>query len=275
MMNMNCEQIKEKLVDYLDGALDAASMESVQQHLETCAACRQEMEELKIIFTDMDKRPMEQPGPSLAEGFRRMLQSELNVQAAEGILGQSAPPARRGKTIGLPVRVLWQAAAALVILLGGIWIGTRIKSNPEGSTPDQMAALRKEVKEMKEVVMFSLLDDESPTERLKAVSYVEDISNPDSAVIHALVGTLNHDKNVNVRLAALYSLARFADNATVRDSLITSLPGQTEPLIQVVLINLLAEKREKRAIGPIRDILNHAKTMKEVKDAAQKGLKTI
>ena len=100
-------------------------------------------------------------------------------------------------------------------------------------------------------------------------------AHPDQKVIGALVNTLNHDKNVNVRLASLYSLARFADNPAVRDSLVSSLPGQTEPLIQVVLINILAEKKEHRAIAPIRDILSKEKDLKEVREAAEKGLKKI
>src|SRR5215475_8901979 len=98
------------------------------------------------------------------------------------------------------------------------------------------------------------------------------MASPDQKVIDALFNSLNNDKNVNVRLASLYSLARFADRPAVRDSLVTSLKIQTEPIIQVVLINLLAEKREPKAIAPIRDIMTNKKTLKEVKDAAQRSL---
>jgi hypothetical protein len=80
---------------------------------------------------------------------------------------------------------------------------------------------------------------------------------------------------VNVRLAALYSLATFADNRSVRDSLVLSLPKQTEPLIQVMLINLLAERRDNRAIGPIKEIISNKNTLPAVKDAAQRSLKTM
>jgi len=94
-------------------------------------------------------------------------------------------------------------------------------------------------------------------------------------VIEVLVGTLNHDKNVNVRLAALYSLASFADNRVVRDSLVASLPRQTEPLIQVMLINLLAAKKDSRAIGPIKEIISNRNTLPAVKEAAEQSLKTL
>lgn len=128
---------------------------------------------------------------------------------------------------------------------------------------------------MQETMMFNGLKDQSPSERIKAVGYAEDIVNPNEKVINALTNTLNHDKNVNVRLAALYSLAKFTDDRKVMDTLVTSLSNQTEPIIQIVLINILTEKKEVKAIGPIQDLIQNGKTLKEVKDIAQKGLKSI
>jgi len=147
--------------------------------------------------------------------------------------------------------------------------------SPNSNTPEQLVVMQKEIKEMKEVLMFSLIDNESASQRIKAVSYTEEMSNPDQKVINALVSTLNHDKNLNVRLAALYSLGSWADNQMVRDSLVASLPKQTEPLIQVMLINLLAEKKDSRIVAPVQDILSNKKTLPVVKDAAEKSLKTL
>jgi len=176
---------------------------------------------------------------------------------------------------------IWNVAAAVVLLIAGMGIGVLVSSrkvsntNTGPNTPEQLMAMQKEIKEMKEVLMFSLINDESASQRIKAVSYAEEMSNPDQKVIDALVSTLNHDKNVNVRLAALYSLGSWADSRMVRDSLVASLPKQNEPLIQVMLINLLAEKKDSRIVGPIQEILSNKKTLPVVKDAAEKSLKTL
>jgi hypothetical protein len=176
---------------------------------------------------------------------------------------------------------IWHVAAAVVLLIGGIGIGVLVASrkgsspNSNANTPEQLMAMQKEIKEMKEVLMFSMINDESASQRIKAVSYTEEMSNPDQKVIETLVSTLNHDKNVNVRLAALYSLGSWADNRMVRDSLVASLSKQTEPLIQVMLINLLAEKKDSRIVAPIQDIISNKKTLPAVKDAAEKSLKTL
>jgi hypothetical protein len=299
---MTCKEIQAVIVEYLDQALDAAMMEAVAAHLATCEECRQEAEELRELMQTMAGSEMLRPGPGLRENFQLMLQSELNMVVADKLLHEGDAEGgggRMGGTGGSGERMqgdgdggrgkgkviewsspVWKVAAAVILLFGGIGIGALISSrrvsNPNTpNTPEQLMAMQKEIKEMKEVLMFSLIDDESASQRIKAVSYAEEMSNPDQKVIGALVGTLNHDKNVNVRLAALYSLGSWADNRMVRDSLVASLSKQTEPLIQVMLINLLAEKKDSRIVAPIQEILSNKKTLPVVKDAAEKSLKTL
>jgi hypothetical protein len=290
---MNCKEIETKLIDWLDGSLDAVTAAAVGEHVASCAECSREAKELKELLVTMQDSPMEAPPPVLRESFDTMLQSELNMLTTANIIqefpsddkssqsgnsGQSGKTGHSGKTARLPFTApVWRVAAALILLGSGIGIGTALKSRPapEISTNETLAALRQEVKEMKEQVMLNMIDDESASQRIKAVSYSEEMPSPNQQVIDVLVNTLNQDKNVNVRLAALYSLQRFSDRRAVRDSLVNSLRMQKEPIIQVVLINLLAEKRDTRAIKPIQDIMTDKKTLKEVKDAAQRSLKTF
>ena len=280
---MTCKEIQAVIVEYLDQAADAATMEAVAAHLATCEDCRQEAEELQELMRTMAGHEIRLPGPGLRENFQLMLQSELNMVVADKLLHEEDAGGGREKAMVVKRSFpMWKVAAAVILLLGGgvgigILISPKKVSNPNTNlnTPEQLAAMQKEIKEMKEVLMFSLIDDESASQRIKAVSYTEEMSNPDQKVINALVSTLNHDKNVNVRLAALYSLGGWADNQMVRDSLVASLPKQTEPLIQVMLINLLAEKKDSRIVAPVQDILSNKKTLPVVKDAAEKSLKTL
>jgi hypothetical protein len=304
---MNCKEIQAKLIDWLDGSLDADTAAAVAEHVEACEECSREAKELKELLATMKESPSEVPPALLRESFDTMLQSELNMLTTANIIqefpaegqddqgksghgdlpghdGQNArhnQPGHGGhpaKTVRLPFAApVWRVAAAIILLAGGIGIGMALRSRPapEVSTNETLVALRQEVKEMKEEVMLNMIDDESASQRIKAVGYAEDMPSPNQQVIDVLVNTLNRDKNVNVRLAALYSLQRFADRRAVRDSLVNSLRNQTEPIIQVVLINLLAEKRDARAIKPIQDIMTDKKTLKEVKDAAQRSLKSF
>jgi hypothetical protein len=287
---MHCKEVQAMLIEYLDQSLDVGLAAVVKKHIDGCAACQQEVLEVQELLVTMKNSPSEKPTKALRDNFNTLLQSELNMVSMTHLLeentadGGNGKDGRQGgsgtsKTGGgawlLPFSSpVWKAAAAIILLIGGAWIGSILQEKKD-EKPDQLASLQKEVKEMKQVLLFSLIDDESASQRIKAVSYAEEMSNPDQAVIDALMNTLNNDKNANVRLASLYSLARWADKRTVRDSLVLSLGKQTEPIVQIVLINLLAEKRETRAIAPMKAILSNGKALKEVKEAAQKGLRVL
>jgi hypothetical protein len=274
---MNCNEVQAVMIDYLDRAVDVETGAAMRAHLINCEQCRKEVDQMREMLLTMADQEMRQPGQGLRENFHVMLQSELNMETADDLLRR--PREGKEEKAGIKGRIGWMTAAAFILLFGGIWIGSMLGSrkvqNVPSNVPEQLGAMQKEMKEMKEAMLFSLIDNESASQRIKAVSYTEEMSNPDQKVIQVLVSTLNHDKNVDVRLAALYSLGSFADSRVVRDSLVTSLPKQTEPLIQVMLINLLAEKKDNRAIAPIRDIISNKNTLPAVKDAAQKSLRTM
>lgn len=273
---LNCTEVEALLVDYFDHKLDEKKRGEVDAHLEHCAQCRNAAQETESLFRTMANSSIQIPPESLRENFQVMLQSELNMRTTENLLDQKLPGSQKETRKVYVLNSPWtKIAAALILVTGGIWIGSSLNHKPVPSTTDEFSALKNEVKEMKEVLMYSMIDDESASQRIKAVGYVDEMANPDAKVINTLVNTLNTDKNVNVRLAALYSLAKFTDNHVVRDSLVDALGKQTEPVVQVVLINLLTDKKEHKAIAPIRSILTDKNTLREVKDVAQKSLKLL
>jgi HEAT repeat protein len=120
-----------------------------------------------------------------------------------------------------------------------------------------------------------MLKEESSSYRIQGISYADEITTPDQNVIDALIKTLNTDKSVNVRLAALYALNKFSDQRSVCDSLVGSLSIQTEPIIQITLINILVDRKEKSAARLIQQIIDNSNTMKEVKTVAEEGVRQL
>jgi hypothetical protein len=76
-------------------------------------------------------------------------------------------------------------------------------------------------------------------------------------------------------MAAAYALSKFTDQRSVSDSMVKSLSNQTDPILQVTLINILVEKKEKNAIKPMQQIITNKSTLKEVKAVAEKGVKLL
>jgi L-fucose mutarotase/ribose pyranase (RbsD/FucU family) len=270
---IKCTDVQLLLIDYLDNELTENTRKSLDLHFNACESCRREMLEYKEIFSSIAGQHPVLPGAALKENFDTMLQSEINILATTRIID----PVEQKVVPVLPIRsLLLKIAACILLIAGGVVIGSVVtRGKTDYDTSAQMAGLKTEVKEMKEAIMLNLLNDESPSERIKAVTYVEQMNDPGQDVIRALINTLNLDQNVNVRLAALNTVSKFTSSQTVRDSLVNSLRQQKEPIVQIVLINLLTDQKEAKAIGPIKEIISDESTLAPVKDAAIKGLKLL
>lgn len=117
-----------------------------------------------------------------------------------------------------------------------------------------------------------LANPESAGKRISAVSYISRISKIDHAILSALVKTINNDPNSNVRLAALEALGRFSNETFVKDQLIKSLSIQKDPIIQIALIELLTNMRERKIIDELERIANDESEIPPVKEQAYKSL---
>ncbi len=76
---------------------------------------------------------------------------------------------------------------------------------------------------MRQLVTLSLLQQQSASERLRGVDYAYRVDQSDTQVLAALLHAVNHDPNVNVRLAAVDALRKFAGSPAVRGTLDQSL----------------------------------------------------
>lgn len=131
----------------------------------------------------------------------------------------------------------WAAVAASLLLCGGVALGLLIGKQ---NTNQQLTVLNTQVKDLKEMMSLNLMQSQiSTSDRLKGVQLVNDLPEASTAVVQALLITLNEDDNTNVRLAALESLVRFADQPEVRTALIAAIAKQTSPLVQIALADVM------------------------------------
>jgi hypothetical protein len=165
-------------------------------------------------------------------------------------------------------RLALGCALILVGFLSGVWI----KQPTAGSEVTQLTL---QVAELKEMMMISLLEKESATERLKAVSLTQEITDPSKKVTAALLKTLNADPNVNVRLAALDALQGYVNRADVRVGLVRSIALQESPLVQLALAELMAVIQEKSSVSELKKVLDKKETPNEVKEKIKKSLDVL
>ncbi len=267
---MKCDKTETYIIDYIDQNLDKSILEEIEMHLATCEKCNDEVKKYKELLHSISEIPQEKPGEIVRKDFHKMLQSEIDVSNT-----YDDNPGRTNFTVNWSSTIV-KIAACIALLITGAFIGILIQQGVQtDKRAGQIDNLQLEIKTMKELLMYTMLNEESPSQRIKAVNYAEGIPDPDSKVIHVLIHTLNNDKNVNVRLAAAYSLEKYSADKTVRDSLVISLGKQTDPIIQVVLMNILVENKEIKAVKPMREIISNKNTLKEVKDIAQKSINVL
>jgi hypothetical protein len=267
---MKCEEVDKMMIDYLDLNLDDDTRREIEKHLETCERCIDELKDTQELMNLISKDEMEKPDDSLKINFYHMLHSEIKKSEDRKTTSYSIPVTpwySQGK---------YRVAAAVALLVFGTFIGMFVNDlSTRTVATNEIKQLQTEVLDMKKSAMFTMLKEESSSDRIQAVSYAGEIGQADENVINVLTETLNNDKNVSVRMAAAYALSKFANQKEVTESLVKSLSLQTEPIIQVTLINILAERREKSAVGTVQKIIANKNTLKEVRAVAENSLRVL
>ncbi|PKP54815.1 hypothetical protein CVT91_18090 [Candidatus Atribacteria bacterium HGW-Atribacteria-1] len=65
---MNCQKIKKLLNPYIDQALDASTVQQVEEHLKSCPACNKEYQRLKKLVTTLNSFSPKIPGWTTLKG---------------------------------------------------------------------------------------------------------------------------------------------------------------------------------------------------------------
>ena len=260
---MNKERIQELIQKYNSNVVDPSELKEIERAIESGELDITELRDLKILEDQLFR--MEDPSPSLNldDKFHQMLRNEIK---------SSKPGFSWSQFFSWP-EILPKLAIASVALIIGIGVGLIVSRPAENGK--EVAILTKEVSGLKEMMMLSMLEKESATDRLKAVSLTEDMDKVSSKVTNALLQTLNKDPNVNVRLAALEALHPYVNDNHVREELIHSITKQDSPLVQVALAELMAAIQEKSSVNALEKVLQNERTPKDVKKKIKESIQIL
>jgi len=178
----------------------------------------------------------------------------------------------RSRRAWWPLRPAVQFVIAVLILAAGVTIGRYFAaSRPQQQSAD-LIQLRREVGDLREIVALSLMQQQSAADRLRGVSWSNQIDEPDGKVLSALLDTLMHDPNVNVRLASIDALRRFGERQVVRRGALQALTRQQSPLVQIALIDFMVELQEKDCIGTLEKLAQDDHVDETVRKRAALGV---
>jgi len=174
------------------------------------------------------------------------------------------------------------AAAVLVIGISIGWYarpggsafgGTRPPSDT--SSVSEIAAMRSEMHDLREMVSLSLMQQQSASERIKGVTWTGQLDRPSGEIVTALLDALMHDPNVNVRLATIDALERFASREDVRRGTIQAVQSQSSPLVQIALIDFMVKTNERESADTLRRLAMDPQVNDAVRARAAWGLQQL
>jgi hypothetical protein len=264
---MTCEKIAELLPDYFHQRLKSEERSGVETHLQQCGGCAEQVQ----LWKQLGQLHEEKPSPLLKKRFDAMLSAY-----EEGRWEHKQLPKSR-KPLWLDFSWLqgaWPRAAqvAMTLLLIAVGFAAGRYSGPSRSHGAELQALHRELAGMRQLVVLSMLQQQSPSERLQGVSRSYQMEQADPEIITALIRALKTDRSVDVRLAALDSLLRYGRDTQVRRGVREALSPKQSPLVQIALIDALVEMRETGAVPQIRQLQQSPGINPAVRERASWGI---
>ncbi|MCK8495675.1 HEAT repeat domain-containing protein [Spirosoma sp. RP8] len=270
---MNCEQANEQFTEWLSNQLPDAERLEMEAHLATCPDCQRAAHATQQLWSQLDSLAVPEPSERMRVRFDAMLDTYKDSVSSEQATGLTSFVAKL-RTFWTPQMAL-RLAYSLALIGFGILVGYWSPNRPVLAYQQQVDSLSSQVQEMRQMMLLSLIDNPSASERLRAVSYTDDLNQANERVVEALLTTLNKDPNVNVRLVTLEALAKLADDPTVRQGLVQSLTRQESPLVQAALADVMVKLQEKRSIKPLQQLLRQERLNDLVKSKIQESLKAL
>jgi len=249
---MEIDKIKSLLKKYYDGDTNLEEEEYIRENLKSLEDLPEELKADGELFSMMDA----------LEHDRTEQQIEPLPRPVKEI------PLRQFKSINL----FWinRIAAGFALLIIGVLSGWLI--GRETGTNSEVTAIRNDLNEMKQLVALSQLQNKSASQRIMATYEFKKLDSASDEILDALIYTFQNDDNPNVKNAAAEALFKFGNQDKVRKAFINGLTAQSDPVLQIKLIEMLVGLNEKRALPRLQQMMEQDNQMKTVKQKAAEGI---
>lgn len=255
---MKCTDIKTIFSDYFDNetVLNNEIKLTFHNHLKTCDICRKEFEQ----FEQLNSKLSNISKLDVDEDFRETFHNWLEIEK----LNNNEPFVTRNF-----YKISFRIAAGFLLFVLGSFFGYLISNN------NTVKQLQLQVLNLQQSYTSSVLKEQTVSSKIKAINYFDGETKIEPEFLSILENILNNDDNVNVRITAAKALFKYNTNTQVNTILLNSLKIQTEPLVQIELIDYLVNEKNKMAIDELKKLLENQNTNYLVKQYANSGLEVL
>lgn len=271
---MECKDYRERFPLLLNGEIDQITKIGIESHLKSCTECKTEFEKTEKLWILMGELPQPEPSTSMRSSFEAILANhKKELTERRNPLGDWLNFLREYWSQKAQPRL----AFSVLLVVSGLIIGYLLHRPQQTSLAynKQIDSLSSQISEMKQVMMLSLLQDPSASQRIKAVSYTDEMSDVNIRVTDALLTTLNEDPNVNVRLATLEALVKLSGEPRVREGLVRSISHQESPIMQSAIADVMVKLQVKSSVRSLQELLGKKDLNKMVKVNIEKSIQKL
>tara|TARA_R110000868_G_scaffold304437_9_gene565121 strand:+ start:31297 stop:32085 length:789 start_codon:yes stop_codon:yes gene_type:complete len=237
----------EKLIaDYLKGMLDDQGKREIEELIAEGDIDFIDFRAIEQLHDELDMIPIPEQSSNLSKNFYTMLEEE------KGKSRISIRNTVREKIMEVLNQVTMpRLAYACILLIAGAFIGNQMNSNDA-----EIKELTSEMQTMREMMMVSMLEGPSTTDRLRAVNISAQLPSVDQKAIRALFFTLNNDESINVRVQSIEALSRWGDNPIVREGFVKAIANQESDIVIITLADAMVELGLKNSANEFQRLIN-------------------
>lgn len=284
---MTCDSVGKAIPLYYYGELEPAVEDGVEEHLQACAGCRDELERQRALAAELDRHRMVPPA-DLASECRHELIRAIYREEVPAVRSRASDPwglfREAFESLWRPGIRFTRPAGAVALVALGFFAARFIGSGPAGLSlagvaPDVVSSIRSvqpdnagrvqiAVDETHRRIVSGRLDDQNiqrllmaasreqdnPGVRVESVELLKDHS-ASAEVRGALLEAVTSDDNPGVRLKALEGLKSFAGAAEVRKTLAQVLLEDDNPAVRIQVIDLLIAHKDDATVSVLQTLV--------------------
>ncbi|MEQ9425561.1 MAG: HEAT repeat domain-containing protein, partial [Cyclobacteriaceae bacterium] len=161
-------------------------------------------------------------------------------------------------------------AYAFVLLIVGGFIGAQV-----GSNDSQINELTDQMQDMREMMIVSMLEGASTTDRLRAVNISAELPIADEKAVRALLFTLNNDESVNVRVQTIETLKKWGEDETVREGLVSAIGAQNSDVVIIALADAMVEMGLQNSKSEFENLIQERNLNINVKEKLESTIASL
>lgn len=251
------EKYEELIAGYLNGELSETDQTKVEELIASGEIDMIDFKAMEQLYEELDTVSVPESSPVMRDKFYAMLEEEIASQKPMFSFSEKLNELFAAFTMP-------RMAYAFVLLIVGGFIGSQL-----GSNESQIDELTAQIQDMREIMVVSMLEGASTTDRLKAVNISAELPLADEKAMRALLFTLNNDESVNVRVQTIEALKRWGEDESVRRGLVNAIALQESDVVIIALADAMVELGLQNSKSEFEDLIQQRELNISVKEKLQ------